>query len=288
MTLFKPMLAASETPDLNSIVYPCLASPKLDGIRCVMIDGVPLSRSLKLIPNKHVRETMSRLPIESLDGELMVDGDFNSVQSAIMQQSGKPNFYFNVFDHVSLAMGFYERHKHAANVVKLVNSPILRMVPHVIMNDAKALREYWDTCIEQGYEGAMVRSITGPYKFGRSTLKQGYLIKLKKWHDADGVIRQIKEGQTNLNEAFIGELGQTKRSSDSANKEPNGLMGSMEVWCDELNTTVEVGTGFDQQQRMLIFRNKDKYIGKKITFKYQELTKYGHPRFPVFKGFRRD
>jgi DNA ligase-1 len=75
MSKFKPMLAASTVPDLNDINYPVMASPKLDGIRCVTPNGDVLSRNLKAIPNHHVRHTLQALRVQGLDGELMIDGD---------------------------------------------------------------------------------------------------------------------------------------------------------------------------------------------------------------------
>ena len=52
---FKPMLLPRETPDLDKLQYPIIASAKLDGIRCLIKDGVALSRTLKPIPNKSIQ-----------------------------------------------------------------------------------------------------------------------------------------------------------------------------------------------------------------------------------------
>ena len=49
---------------------------------------------------------------------------------------------------------------------------------------------------------------------------------------------------------------------------------------------VTVGTGFDDATRAKIWRNQSYYLNKTVTYKYQELSKYNQPRFPVFKGFR--
>ena len=95
---FKPMLACSKIPHLELIAYPVLASPKLDGIRCLAGNGVAFSRSMKRIPNDYVQQVFRELELHGLDGELMLDGDFNNVQSGIMSVHGRPKFYFNVFD----------------------------------------------------------------------------------------------------------------------------------------------------------------------------------------------
>jgi len=54
--LFKPMLSGKLDKLLAGVRYPALVSPKLDGVRCVIIDGVAMSRTLKSIPNKFVQE----------------------------------------------------------------------------------------------------------------------------------------------------------------------------------------------------------------------------------------
>ena len=67
---FKPMLAAPVT-DIELLNYPVLASPKLDGIRCVVIDGVAYSRSLKPIPNEEIQKFFSSGKYDGFDGELI-------------------------------------------------------------------------------------------------------------------------------------------------------------------------------------------------------------------------
>ena len=68
MTLFKPMLATDAV--LEKLRFPLLASPKLDGVRAIVRDGVVYSRSNKPIPNVFVQETFKGL--DHADGELIV------------------------------------------------------------------------------------------------------------------------------------------------------------------------------------------------------------------------
>ncbi len=282
--LFKPMLACSKTPELKDIEYPVLVSPKLDGIRCIMADGIAWTRSMKRIPNLFVQQELRKLELHGLDGELMIKGDFNEVQSAIMSVHGEPDFYLNVFDNFHVKGGFKERLATAASMVFQAKGNRLRIVQHDIVTNAEELAELWQLYIDQGYEGGMVRKIAGPYKRGRSTLREGYLIKLKKWMDTEGEVIGYEEQQTNNNEAYEGELGQTKRSHHQDGKVGADTLGALIVkWQGK---EVRLGTGFTAEQRKEIWDNKDKYFGQQATFKYQELTKYSMPRFPVFKGFR--
>ena len=66
----KPMLAAKT--DGKGLSYPLLASPKLDEVRALIINGVVMSRSFKPIPNAHVQELFGRPEYNGLDGELIV------------------------------------------------------------------------------------------------------------------------------------------------------------------------------------------------------------------------
>jgi len=58
----RAMLAAKAT--LESVKYPVYVSPKLDGIRCLVENGVCYSRKWKPLPNKQLQEWASALPEE--------------------------------------------------------------------------------------------------------------------------------------------------------------------------------------------------------------------------------
>ena len=98
--IIRPMLAAS-VKDINQINFPVLCTPKLDGIRCIIIDGHAVTRKFKPIPNKHIRETLEREALEGFDGEILIPGKpFNDVQSYVMSRDGFPEFEFWIFDYV--------------------------------------------------------------------------------------------------------------------------------------------------------------------------------------------
>ena len=70
------------------------------------------------------------------------------------------------------------------------------------------------------------------------------------------------------------------------NQVPGDTLGALIVRNGDLE--FKIGSGFNLQQRSEIWHNRDSYIGKRVTYKYQELTKYGKPRFPTYKGVRYD
>mgnify|MGYP003413024970 len=132
----------------------------------------------------------------------------------------------------------------------------------------------------------MVRSSSGHYKFGRSTTKEGILLKLKRFFDAEAVITEAHELMHNANEATTNALGYTERSSHKANMLGMDVLGKFTV--DWNGITFDVGTGFNAQQRAQYWSEPDRCVGKTITFKYQSVGPSGKPRFPVFLGFRHD
>jgi DNA ligase 1 len=95
------MLAAT-IKDETRIKFPCLVSPKLDGIRALVLNGKIVSRKLLPIRNLYVQKELQGLP-DGLDGELMVSNtEFYGTESGIMTTQGEPDFFFNVFDNAFL------------------------------------------------------------------------------------------------------------------------------------------------------------------------------------------
>lgn len=282
--MFKPMLACSTIPQLNDIKYPVLASPKLDGIRCLIIDGKPVSRNLKPIPNKFIQDELGKLNLPELDGELMLKtGDFNSVQSAIMSESGRPDFVYVVFDYWQEPKQGYARRITNGISLGLMSERVQYIENVHIVSEADMGYQY-DAWIKQGYEGAIIRDPHGPYKFGRSTMNQGWMLKLKTFNDAEATIIGYEELMHNDNEATVDNLGHQVRSAHQAGQYGGDTLGALVV---EFNgKQFKIGTGFDSAERSRLWHLGDKLKGRLVTFKYQELSKYGIPRFPVYKGLR--
>lgn len=283
MSTFKPMLACSTIPPIEALDYPVMASPKLDGIRCLIVDGKPVSRKLKPIPNRHIQQELGKLNLPELDGELMLkSGDFNSVQSSIMSEDGKPDFEYVVFDNFAdPKLPYGSRYTKAL----LKDYPsVIKFVSNVVVHSAKQMQEVLTEWLNEGYEGAIVRDPSGPYKFGRSTLNQGWMLKLKVFNDAEATIIGVTELEHNDNEATIDALGHTVRSSHSANQCAGDTLGALV--CEYKGEEFKIGSGFDAAERSRLWAIRDKLPGQLVTFKYQEITKYGKPRFPVYKGLR--
>lgn len=280
----KPMLADTcEDPGLLS--FPVLASPKLDGIRSLKIKGKAQSRKFIEIPNEHIQDMFKSLP-NNLDGELMIKGGtFNQIQSAVMSEDGTPDVEYWVFDYVSsgIATPYHVRMQE----LEALDLPAwcIKVIPKLI-NNVDELMKYEADCLAQGYEGVMVRSLEGPYKCGRSTVNEGYLLKIKRFKDSEAIILDLQERMHNGNEAQKDAFGRTKRSSHKANLVPDGTLGKFVVRDLKSNVEFDIGTGMDDALRQEIWDHKRKYLGKIVKYKYQEAGMKDKPRFPVFLGFR--
>ncbi len=298
----KPMLASTVQPEeLENLTWPALVSHKIDGIRCIIHPTLgPVTRSFKPVPNEYVRETLKDAAAELyLDGELVIsakDGEllnFNATQSGIMSRSGRPDFVFYAFDCFRKPDEHYlERYIDVDFICDQMNHPRIKCVAHLWVANADEFRRAAFDHIEHGFEGTMIRSFDGPYKSGRSTLKQGWLLKYKAWADAEGTIVGFEELMHNKNPDLRDNFDRAKRSSHKANMIPANTLGAL-----ILNTvwgTLRVGTGFDAAQRQEIWnRNMIEVQGspdlyRTVTFRYQKHGMQDKPRFPSFKGFRED
>tara|TARA_R110000737_G_scaffold344706_2_gene372230 strand:+ start:810 stop:1673 length:864 start_codon:yes stop_codon:yes gene_type:complete len=282
MSTVKLLLARKA--DYSKIKYPVLATPKLDGIRCAMVDGVAMSRNMKPIPNHYIRKQLEGL--HGLDGELMVNGDFNEVQSGIMSAEGEPDFTFHVFDQFKFPdKSYFHRMEDLEWFVGYEGLPIKILYPVAIHNEEE-LNAYLDKCLEEGYEGIMIRDPKGKYKFGRSTVNEGILLKIKKFLDDEATLVEIVEKMINDNPLEEDELGRAKRSSHKDNKTPANTAGAVVLNWNGIVFNVGFGPGFTDAIKQAMWDQREELKGKLFKFSYQELSKDGIPRFGKLLGER--
>lgn len=284
----KPMLSGV-LENLNDLKYPVLCTPKLDGIRSLKVNGEPVTRKFKPVPNRYIRHKLVLFALEGFDGEIILKGKtFSEISSSVMSEDGEPDFTYVVFDYyrdyvVDRLVGYAERMKTLANCPKLPH--IEYLFPAQINNELELLA-YEAQCLSDGYEGVMIRSPNSPYKFGRSTVKEGYLLKFKRFYDSEAIVLAFEEKMHNENEATKDELGNTKRSSHQANQIPANTLGSFCVKEKKTGVEFKIGTGFDADFAKQVWSNQKDYIGKIIKYKAQKVGEKDKPRFPSFIGFR--
>lgn len=292
---FQPMLSATL---LNpaALKYPVLASPKFDGIRALVRNGVLVSRNLRPIANPHVAQLFRGSKFEGLDGELIAgeptdEHVFTKTTSAVMAGHGVPkDVRFFVFDIVSNE-AYVDRLATLRELVSRAGVSRLLAVPQRLIKNADELAEFEEKMVGLGYEGVMLRSTHGLYKYGRSTLREGYLCKLKRFSDAEAVITGVVERQHNENEAKRDAVGRIDRSMSKA-----GMVGANTLGAFLVRGTTgaykgaefSVGTGMTDEFRAEVWRDPVKWVGRIIKYKFFPSGTKDAPRFPVFIGERKD
>jgi DNA ligase-1 len=292
--MFRPMLAAtaSTVPQQSFLV-----SPKIDGIRCLIIDGVAMSRNLKPLPNEQLREVLSHPLLTGLDGELVAGSAtdalaFNGTTRAVMgRKADAGHVLFQVFDDFSdPTLPFEARLEAARRKVQKAQAHDLPVafLQHTYVRSQSGLEALYETYLQQGYEGAMLRDPIGPYKHGRSTTREAWLLKLKPFQDAEAEILDVEELHRNLNPKELSELGYAKRSTAKDGKVAADTLGSLRVRDVKTGIIFRIGGGFTQAQRDELWQARESIPGRLVRYKSCTIGVKDAPRFPVFLGFRDD
>lgn len=288
----KPMLA-SKVDDLSDIQFPVIATPKIDGIRCLKVDGDIVSRTLKRIRNEYIRSVLEMMLPEGADGEVLVGDSFRETSSGVMKATGEPDFSYCMFDLVTDPNQPYidrlqemEAWCERSRLVIPNLDEFIQILPHTWISNSAQLIAYEEQCIEAGFEGVMIRTPSSPYKFGRSTVRQGWLLKIKRFTDSEAEVIGFEEAHHNLNVATTDALGYTKRSTAKDGKTPAGWLGNIHV--RDLKSKVEfgIGGGWTLEQRKEIWANRFEYLGCIAKYRYQPHGTEDRPRFPQFLGWR--
>lgn len=285
---FKPQLC-SPYEEAGDLRFPTWASYKLDGIRCVTRYGNTLARSLKPIPNHHIRDTLSEF--QDLDGEIIVgapnlETTYRTTNSATMSHDGEPDFTYWVFDDLSdLSLTFEHR------MDKLRNRKLpdfIKVLPQTQLTHASMLMPVYGKAVEDGYEGLILRNPQSMYKFGRCTAKSQDALKVKPVADSEAVIVSVYEAMSNQNAAFKNELGQTERSTEQAGLVPAGMIGGFVA--RDIHTGVEFDCApgkMTHDERISLWEaQRGALAGKILRYRFFPYGQKDKPRFPRWIGWR--
>lgn len=278
-------------------------TPKKDGIRCRLFrPKQPFGRQGELqgfsrkhirIPNAQVQMWISeaRNLYENMDGELIVvGGSFNDTQSKIMTRISAPfEWIYHVFDvviperpnatYLQRLQKMQERYKWNAKT---------RMLLPVRLDTVDAILAYEKEQVDAGEEGIILRAGDAPYKFGRSTWDEGFMLKMKRWEDREARIIGFVEKRTNKNELKKDAQGFAKRSKHKDNMVRAGTLGA--ILGEDLETKVqfEVGSGWDAAWGLWAWHHRADILDEVFTYKKAVFGEKNKPRQPIFKGMRND
>lgn len=248
-----------------------LMSEKLDGVRSYW-DGTNFKSRLNNI--FHAPDWYKRgLEQHDLDGEFwMGRGRFQETSGyARRQDQGEywRDIKFMVFDAPTFLGGF-ERRMEAVKSLKLRNpTSMITVVDQVVCRGMAHLQAFLNEVEDRGGEGLMLRQAGSEYERGRSMT----LLKVKNFFDAEAVVTGYTKGK-GRHRGVVGamECRITKNTPVTIRRKTVII---------RVGTTFQVGTGLSDKQR----RDPPR-VGSWITFRAQELTNDGIPRFPSFIGVR--
>lgn len=235
-----------------------LLSEKLDGVRAFWDGKQFLSRQGNLF---HAPDWfIAGLPTEALDGELWLGRKKFQRTVSIVRRQDKSDLWkeltYVVFDAPRIEQGFEKRLEFVSDFI-LHEKPAHAIAhEHVVCQGVDHLRQELTRLEALGGEGLMLRRAGSRYESGRSQT----LLKVKSFHDAEARVLSHQEG-----------AGRHK-----------GRLGALLVELAD-GTTFAVGTGFSDRER-----ENPPPVGSLITFRYQELSDGGVPRFPSYVGVRED
>lgn len=297
MNVVKPMLA--KDADMGKLRFPMLGQPKLDGIRCLVIDGVAYSRTMKPLPNREVQAFFEDGFCDGFDGEILV-GDptaedaYRRTTSFVMAPDKVGADWclhvFDLWDEDDRLFG--ERYEALVSDVAVVRGGPVKLVPCTTILDSDDLTAYEEETVAAGHEGVILRDPQSLYKHGRSG-KTGPLLKVKRFVDFEAVVIGVYEELHNGNEATRDAFGRTERSTVKANKIGKGTLGGLILRTVEseggppAGIEFRCGTGFDAAQRRLYWVGpRDGLNGRIAKIKSFPVGVKDKPRHPVFLGWR--
>ena len=284
MKIQKPLLAGKF--DSEKAKFPYAATPKIDGIRFLMVGGAALTRSFKPIRNEYLQKILSSNLPEGIDGELTSGSTFQEC-SSIMRIKGEPDFKVWIFDFVNPndEVKPYKERMNELRKFESFNIPSYEILFPTIVSNQEQIDQLMIKNLNAGYEGLMLRDPNGIYKFGRSSVKENILLKVKEFMDDEAEIIAFREKMVNTNEGLKDNFGRTKRSSCQDGLKPSGTLGGFILRNSE-GLEFSCGSGLNDALRDEIWKNQSKYLGKLVKYKYMSKGIKELPRHPVFIGFR--
>lgn len=227
-------------------------SEKLDGVRAYWDGRQFFSRQGNLF---HAPDWFTAgLPAERLDGELWLGRKAFQRAVSIVRRQDKSDHWreirFLAFDMPAVEAPFEERIAQLRDCLASRRPEFAAPHDHQLCRGLAHLREELARVESLGGEGLMLRQPGSRYEAGRSST----LLKVKTFHDAEATV--------------VGHVGGAGRHK--------GRLGALEAVLPD-GTSFSIGTGFSDAER-----ENPPAVGSVVTFRYQELSDRGVPRFPSY------
>lgn len=255
----KPSCMLLKTYKPEKVKFPCLVAVKKDGVRGRWLGDRMVTRQGKEIKGiDHITDELKKYTME-FDGELCVEGcNFDKTSGRIRSNDPVPNAVYWIFDSPSLDVVVDDRCVILEGLIK--STMYVKFIEHKAIFDSYELDTFYESSVEDGEEGIVIYDPDSLYEDKRSY----DWMRMVPINTADCPVVGFFEGKGK----------HTKRLG--------GLIVDFE------GHEVKVGTGFSDEQREIIWSDKENFIGTAVEVEYKEKTKAGSLRQPRFKAFRDD
>jgi hypothetical protein len=316
--MYKPFLGSNEKFDLDQLTYPLIVTIKKDGVHAIPRLGELRTRAIKsqelpLIKNKQIQEAAKCLKEFStkykfaINMEIYAHGlplnelimfvnteDINTkthhdkIRNQVSTLTQPFHYYtrlpsnleFYIFDAVREGDEHLPYKDRLAAITRLgiMQCPRTTVVLPVMVNNKEELLVEYKNALDMGFEGLVMRRPDSPYKYGRSTFKEGYFLKLKPFEEFTGIIVQINERMLNFNESMESSEGYAVKSKAGNNVEGSGIAATATVMWE--GKEVKVTLNGTESERVKIWNERESYIGKELVFSGMSYGSKDVPRFP--------
>ncbi len=270
---------------LQKLHYPVIASLKKDGIRAVRTSDL-FSCQMHLIPNVSIRRRSMKLPA-GFDCELFnPELSYDEIESIVMTgKTEHPDSHLVQFHCIDWFHPTYSFAQRLDECVKMIqhNWDAAVLPDEHWFTSAEQLFDFFLKCEQQNGEGICFRTPNSPYKQGRSTLREQYLIKLCRYVRTEVMIIGFEEQMMNNNCVRSSPIGLTERSSYKAGMKGKNTLGAFIVRDSISGLEFRVGTGVNltDKRRQQIWDDQDSWLGSRITIKHKPHGQKIKPRSPI-------
>jgi DNA ligase 1 len=279
--------------------FPYFASFKLDGFRAFVEGGVLRTSSGKPVANEYCQHLFGKADYEGLDGELVVGSwndkaAFKNTSGPVRRRVGSPDVRWYLFDDRSIpTQTFMTRHQQVCRRRESAfhahgHHTRLEIVPQNAVLDRNDLAGFENSAIASGFEGVMLRSPEGHYKFGRSTVRENLLLKVKRFVTDEAVIEGFTERVRYEIEGEENDLGRSVKSEAKANAVPTGMVGSFIVRSNKFDKSFSISAGsLSHDEAKEAFEQFDElYKGELASYEYFPHGTQDVPRHGIFRAIR--
>lgn len=253
--------------------FPVYVQRKLNGVRCVITrEGMFTRNGEAIVSCPHIFQAV-KWAFQKHNKDLVLDGelynhdlheDLNELVSLVRKKNveqehlerSKELVEFHAYDcffNPAVAEPQHMRLSRLHSIVTITNSPYVVLVQSFLAHNQEYVRKMFESFLNEGYEGAMLRDHEAVYVNERTKA----LLKFKPREDAEFEVIRVEDG----NGKRKGKAARVICRSDK------GVEFAANVkWPDQIKER--------------IWAERDMYPGSKATVSYAYITAYGKPFHP--------